>query len=224
MNDINSLLIPKQIIRSNRKSISLIVNKSGELIVRAPLFCKDKLIFDFINKKAKWIIAKKSELAKNDKYSPLTFTKEETIYIIGKPYKIVLLPIKRVKLKDDEIFVPNLNPMMSLKNWLIKLAKVHVTNTVAEYSKKYNLKYTSISITSARTRWGSCSYKNHLNFTYRLVMCPQVVIEYIVIHELCHTLEKNHSKQFWNRVESLCPDYKTCEKWLKDNRRIMDVI
>lgn len=224
MNDINSLLIPKQIIRSNRKSISLIINRSGELIVRAPLFCKDKPIFDFINKKAKWIITKKNELAKNDIYAPLTFSKEETIYIIGKPYKIVLLPIKQVKLKDDEIFVPNSNPMLTLKKWLIKLAKVHVANTVAEYSKKYNLKYASISITSARTRWGSCSYKNHLNFSYKLVMCPQAVIDYIVIHELCHTIEKNHSKQFWNRVESFCPEYNMCEKWLKDNRRIIDVI
>lgn len=224
MNDINELLIPKQIIRSNRKSISLIVNRSGELIVRAPLFCKDKLIFDFINKKAKWIITKKSELAQNDIYSPLTFTKDETIYIIGKPYKIVLLPIKRVQLKENEIFVPNLNPMISLKNWLIKLAKTHVAKTVAEFSKKYNLKYTGISITSARTRWGSCSYKNHLNFSYKLIMCPQQVIDYIVIHELCHTIEKNHSKRFWNRVEEFCTNYKTCEKWLKQNRRIIDVI
>ena len=78
-------------------------------------------------------------------------------------------------------------------------------------------KINNIFIKSQKTRWGSCSSKGNLNFNWKLVMAPLEVIEYVVIHELCHRLEMNHSKQFWDNVQIMCPNYKTHKKWLKDN-------
>jgi len=72
-----------------------------------------------------------------------------------------------------------------------------------------------LRITNARKRWGSCSVKGNLNFTWRLIMAPLQVIDYVVVHELVHIKEKNHSKNFWNHVSSYLPDYKQKRKELK---------
>ena len=80
---------------------------------------------------------------------------------------------------------------------------------------KFDIK--NIRIKNQKTRWGSCSSIGNLNFNWKLSMAPYEVIEYVVIHELCHRLEMNHSKKFWNHVEKLCPKYKTHSKWLSEN-------
>lgn len=88
---------------------------------------------------------------------------------------------------------------------------------VAELAKKYGFTYNSVKINSAMTRWGSCTSKKNLNFTYRLALAPDEVRDYVIIHELCHLRQMNHSKKFWDEVEAIMPDYKIQEKWLKQN-------
>ncbi|MCH2189035.1 M48 family metallopeptidase, partial [Candidatus Gracilibacteria bacterium] len=100
-----------------------------------------------------------------------------------------------------------------------KEAKEILTRKAAHYAQKHHLAYNSIRITSAKTRWGSCSSKKNLNFSYRLMMTPEFVQDYVVVHELAHLLHMNHSKKFWSQVESMYPDYKQAEKWLKENSR-----
>ncbi len=78
-------------------------------------------------------------------------------------------------------------------------------------------KINNIFIKSQKTRWASCSSKGNLNFNWKLAMAPYDVIEYVVLHELCHRLEMNHSNKFWNHVSDMCPDYKQHKRWLKDN-------
>ena len=74
-----------------------------------------------------------------------------------------------------------------------------------------------MKITSAKTRWGSCTSKRNLNFTYRLILAPQKVIDYVIVHELCHLRQMNHSKKFWDEVATIMPDYKVQEHWLKEH-------
>ncbi|MCX6013893.1 MAG: M48 family metallopeptidase, partial [Chloroflexi bacterium] len=82
----------------------------------------------------------------------------------------------------------------------------------------FHIKYKNVRITSAQTRWGSCSGHGNLYFSWRLIMAPLEVIDYVVIHELAHIHMKNHSPKFWEKVESMYPDYVACKKWLRDNQ------
>ena len=92
-----------------------------------------------------------------------------------------------------------------------------VTARAKYYAAIIGVQYNQIAIRMQRTRWGSCSSKGNLNFNCLLGLTPPEVLDYVVVHELCHLIEMNHSKQFWNAVERIIPDYKVHRKWLKDN-------
>ena len=92
-----------------------------------------------------------------------------------------------------------------------------VTARVKHFSAIMGVTYNQVAIRTQRTRWGSCSSKGNLNFNCLLGLTPPEVLDYVVVHELCHLIEMNHSKQFWDAVERIMPDYKVHRKWLKDN-------
>lgn len=77
--------------------------------------------------------------------------------------------------------------------------------------------YTSITIRDQKSRWGSCSSRGTLSFNYRLIFAPPHILDYVVVHELCHLTHMNHSRDFWAKVESVMPDYRECRKWLRDH-------
>ncbi len=98
-----------------------------------------------------------------------------------------------------------------------KLAKQVIPSRVSQFAQKYGFSYNTVKITSATTRWGSCTSQKNLNFTYRLALAPQEVIDYVIVHELCHLRQMNHSSKFWDEVRAIMPEYKKQEKWLKEN-------
>lgn len=99
---------------------------------------------------------------------------------------------------------------------LKKKARIYIPKRVDELTKKFWYEYNKIKITSAKSRWGSCTSKKNLNFTYRLMLAPNEVIDYVIIHEMAHLKHMNHSKIFRNEVKSMCESYKEQEKWLKE--------
>ncbi len=219
----NDLIKPTKLVRTRRKSIALIINNRGELIVRVPVRVSEKDIYEFIIKKANWIIEKRTKI-KNNPYITITPKSNEKIPILDTIYDIELYNLSRAKIVENKLFVPNENSKEKLINFLKKYARKYLNERVAELAKKFCFNYKNISISSAHTRWGSCNYYNSLTFTYKLILCPKFVVDYIIIHELSHTIEKNHSKKFWSLVKKCLPNYKDCEKWLKDNRSIIDLI
>ena len=92
-----------------------------------------------------------------------------------------------------------------------------IPERVAFFARRLGVSWGRIGIRAQHTRWGSCSTKGNLNFNCLLMLTPPEILDYVVIHELCHRLEMNHSAAFWSRVESLCPDHRACRKWLKEN-------
>ncbi len=92
-----------------------------------------------------------------------------------------------------------------------------VTVKSEHFAKLIGVKYNRIAVKAQKTRWGSCSSKGNLNFNLLLALCPDEIIDYVVVHELCHLIELNHSQKFWNRVEQILPDYSARRKWLKAN-------
>lgn len=108
--------------------------------------------------------------------------------------------------------------------WYKKRAAVILQERVESIAKDMRVLPNGVKITSAKTRWGSCSYTNHLNFSWRLIMCPPEVVDYVVVHELCHILHKDHSKSFWESVGRVDAAYREHENWLKENRRLMEIL
>jgi predicted metal-dependent hydrolase len=98
-----------------------------------------------------------------------------------------------------------------------KEAREYIPNRVQEIAEKFGYKYNSIKITSAKTRWWSCTSKRNLNFSFRLILTPVEIIDYVICHELSHLKQMNHSGQFWKEVSIMDIEYKKHDKWLKDN-------
>ncbi len=105
----------------------------------------------------------------------------------------------------------------ALENWYRHKAKTYIGKRVAELASQHGFEYEKVTIKGQSTRWGSCSTKRNLNFNWKLMMTPPAAIDYVIIHELCHLREMNHSKKFWKLVARYCPDYKTWVKWFKLN-------
>ena len=91
-----------------------------------------------------------------------------------------------------------------------------IPERVEYFAKVIGVTYGKITIRNQKTRWGSCSSKGNLNFNCLLMLAPSEVLDYVVVHELCHRKQMNHSKAFWAEVEKVCPDYKAAKKWLKE--------
>ena len=100
---------------------------------------------------------------------------------------------------------------------LKKQAKAAIPPRVQFFAEKMGIPYGTVAIRSQRTRWGSCSAKGNLNFNCLLMLVPEEIRDYVIVHELCHLLEMNHSPRFWREVETVLPDYKIRRKWLKAN-------
>ncbi len=106
-------------------------------------------------------------------------------------------------------------------NWYKERAYEKIKERVEFYAQKRGLKYNRVNITSAEKRWGSCSAKGNLNFSWRLIMAPLPVVDYVVVHELVHLIEKNHSKEFWKKVKLFMPDYEKYKDWLKEKGHLL---
>ena len=171
-----------EIIRSNRRTISLEITSDGRVVVRAPKYMPEADIFSFVESKSVWL-AKYLQKKERD----LESLKEEGCFT------------------DQEI------------KRLYELAKQVIPEKVAYYARLMRISYGRISIRKQKTRWGSCSREGNLNFNCLLMMAPPEVLDYVVVHELCHRLEMNHSAKFWAQVEKMIPDYRKPRKWLKEN-------
>lgn len=213
-----------KLVRSKRRTIAIIVTRDAQLIVRAPFGIKDKIIDDFINRKSKWINKKLEEARlKCRNVIPKRFVNEESFLYLGKSYPFKIVESNRIVLTDSLEFPGKwlTHAGIYLKEWYkIQLLKT-ITERVCMYSEITGLIHRSIKITSAKKRFGSCSPNGSLNFSWRLMMAPLNIIDYVVVHELVHIEERNHSKNFWNKVRIILPDYKQSEKWLKDNSQLL---
>lgn len=172
-----------EIIQSNRKTMSIQVKKTGQVIVRAPYWMKDADIDKIVKEREDWIKKHLKRLEEEQK--------------------------NQMQISEEEI------------QDLTKKAKMILPQKVAYYAQKLGVTYGRITIRHQKTRWGSCSSKGNLNFNCVLMKAPEEVQDYIVVHELCHRKQMNHSKKFWDEVEKTLPEYKTQEKWLKTKGRLL---
>ncbi len=134
----------------------------------------------------------------------------------GKARKVMERLILTVPYEADPAFISSL-----LTKWYRKEAGAVLKEKVQEFAELIGVSYEQIHIKDQRSCWGSCSSKGNLNFNWRIIMAPEPVCDYIIIHELCHRIYMNHSRDFWNLVEKYCPQHESYKKWLKENYRIL---
>ena len=122
------------------------------------------------------------------------------------------------KLNERQKVLDDLKPFTQeeIKQFIAK-AKIDIPKRVEFYAEKIGVTYNKITIRSQHTRWGSCSSKGNLNFNCLLTLVPPEGLDYVIVHELCHRLEMNHSQAFWEKVAKTLPDYSQQRKWLKDH-------
>jgi len=139
---------------------------------------------------------------------------------MGKPHTVAAREGNRIGYTDGTFYMPPGLDGERIKHTCVHIyklaAKRELTRRTADYAKRMNVAPANVKINSAVTRWGSCSGKNSINFSWRLIMAPDDVIDYVVIHELAHIKEHNHSQKFWAAVENVLPDYKARRNKLKE--------
>ncbi len=201
--------------------MALIVEHDGTLTVRAPMRVPNAEIDAFVREKAAWIIRTRQKMKSAIETTPKQYADGEKFLFLGSSFDLKLVRPQRPSLKFDNGFRLSINAQKRRERvftrWYKERAFEIITERVAEYAKQYGFSPKQVKITSARTRWGSCSPNGTLNFTWRLVMAPLEVIDYVVVHELAHLRVKNHSRKFWRVVESILPEYNLQRKWLREH-------
>jgi hypothetical protein len=214
-------MISPQIIRSNRKTLSLSINENSDLVVRAPHRVSDDEIQKFISEKSAWIDKKqrliKARLKDNlNQYSSLQCLYLGSLY----PLKIDNSAVEPISFDGHVFTIVNVNReriSLPLKSWYKKRFIEVALPRLSYFSDKHKLKVNQVRVKEQKTLWGSCSSKNNINLNYLLIMAPMKVIDYVIVHELVHTIHKNHSAKFWQKVATILPNYKDARYWLKEN-------
>lgn len=201
------------------------ISHDATLVVRAPLRTSLSYIEKLVAEKSAWIERKMREFEKRPKAEKKNFQAGEEFFYLGKKYKLELTNGLKIETTEDfEMLFPKVflwRAKSRMHDWYKKQALKEITERTKIISEKLNLEYSTLKISNAKTNWGSCGPKNSLNFNWRLIMAPESVVDYVIIHELMHILEKNHSAKFWNKVAVVMPEYKTARKWLRENSKVL---
>ncbi|MEK9132195.1 MAG: YgjP-like metallopeptidase domain-containing protein [Patescibacteria group bacterium] len=198
-----------RIIRSGRRTIALHIAEDATLTVHAPMFSTLEYIKKLIFEKRAWINKKQMQIMKNGgPVKPKEFVNGEKFFYLGKIHNLRIKNCNGLNLAARRA---------KMIKWYRAQALPKITERVNFYSQKTGWKFKSIAITKAESRWGSCSPSGAIHFSWKLIMAPIEVIDYVVVHELAHIPEKNHSARFWNKVAAVLPDYKERKKWLREN-------
>ena len=217
--------IAYQVVRSNRKSVALVIDNEANLIVRAPIQMPDTTIDEFVRKKRRWINEKQQQVAVfGEKHPPVVVETGESIMYLGSNYAIIKDDVNLVEVSGNELLVPENYDIAALTSWLKEQAMEIISERVTLYANIMGVTPGTVKLSEAKARWGSCSTKNNLNFAWRLIMCPLSVIDYVVVHELSHITYKNHSPAFWARLKTVLSDYKDAQDWLNLNSKLMDIL
>ena len=213
------MISPNEIIRTNRNSIALTINEKGDLIVRAPYQMPVEKIYDFIKEKQKWI-EKKQSFIKTTLSENKDITEYNSMFFIGKKYPIQLVKgLDQAILTNDHLAIPFTNNINikkhNLKTFLCLKIEQIIMPKISKFARKIGVSPMSVKIISSKAKWGMCDSKSNIYFNFKLAMLSNEMIDYVIIHELCHIKHLNHSKEFWKEVERFMSNYKDSINMLK---------
>ena len=229
-----SLLVSKR-----RRTITLRVKRNGTVAVAAPSYIKGTIVRGFVKKKAGWILEKQKYFDEMTKrYPSKEFESGETFLLHGRNYRLKIVKVQetdkpRYKVEGGRLMI-FVDPQTSKKqkeiareaiqDWYTIHTEKKVNAIISKYISALDVVPVKIKIVDQKSRWASCSKTRVLRFNWRLSIMPTSVLEYIVIHELCHLKVHNHSPRFWHIVKSVLPDYEKRRAWLRENGIIISLM
>jgi predicted metal-dependent hydrolase len=217
----------EKIVRSRRRTIALVITPDAHLIIRAPLRAPAAMIDEMIREKSGWIRKKIGEMKERPQVVVHAYEEGEVFWFLGRPYPLYIVDDGRAAIeRTDRLcvsrsLVPDIRNR--LKRWYIAEAEKEIRSRSMWFSMMTGYSPASVRITDARQRWGSCTCKGGLNFSWRLIQAPLEIVDYVIVHELVHLRQPDHSRKFWVKVEALMPDYKRRRTWLRENERLLRI-
>jgi len=221
--------------RPRRKSATILI-KDDKVRVLVPSSVSQERVQEFVRSKAQWIREKlRHNLEVRDSLRPKEYVDGETFSYLGQNYYLKVLDGKpdKASQRDGCFLVHVQNPISGetrdrlivsqLTEWYLEKAAVVIEERVNRFSAQIAVGPRKIRIKNYRSRWGSCNARGEVSFNWRIIMAPQRVIDYVVVHELCHLKLLNHSKDYWKLLGKVMSDYKESRAWLKKNGRMLSV-
>lgn len=216
------------VVFRKRKTISIEVEVPNTIKVIAPEGTPEDRILETVKIKSKWIVQKLFEI-KEMEYRKRTrqYVNGESFIYLGRNYSLQIVPDDKMILPETKLIRGKINVFTSSKDedtirrsiemWYKDKAGEKIRERAKYYQPYFDVKPKKIVIKEQQKRWGSCTSRNELLFNWKCIMAPSPVLDYIVVHEMCHMTYKNHSKEFWQMLKRILPDYENRKAWLKNN-------
>lgn len=217
-----------------RKTIEIGVEPPDLVSVVAPEGTDDEVLLKYVNSKAKWIVQKLYEIKEiQSQHIDREYVNGEAFMYLGRNYSLLIIkddslkkPITKLYQGKFVITTPTKDQVKlkaSMEEWYRERTLEKVHERIAHYQRYFDVEPTDIKVKEQKKRWASCTSKRELLFNWRCGMAPSWVLDYIVVHEMCHMLQMDHSKEFWLLVERILPDYEKRRAWLKNYGIKMDL-
>ena len=220
--------IDYRIVYSQRKKITLIVERDRSVVVRAPLGTSEEAIHQAVEAKKFWLYQK---INHPQKYPAQRLRREfvsgETIPYLGRNYRLEVTDadLPGVVFQHGFLISRRNQPQAAqlFREWYIARAREHLPARADHFAAALGVRYNRLLISDLRVRWASCTPQDNLNFNWRILKAPTFVIDYLVVHELAHLLEANHTPRFWNIVAVQVPRAEEAKVWLRDEGEALEV-
>ena len=223
---LDELEFPIEVIRTNRKKSASVQVVDCQVQVIIPQTLSDQRIEQIVRDKAPWIRDKLRRQALLKPKKVKEHVSGEAFSYLGKNYrlKVVTGSSEVVKLTLGKLVVgADADIKAELTSWYIQHAEKRLNEKVARFSQVIGVDPKSVKVKNYKSRWGSCSNLGDISFHWAIIMAPHYIVDYVVVHELCHMLHHNHSPAFWQQVEKVLPNYRDCRDWLKTNGQELTV-
>lgn len=210
-----------------RKTLNITVERDRSVIVTAPEGTSEDKIKTIVESKRKWIEEKISSSQKFDLEDSKEFVSGESIMYLGRFYSLKVDDTEIESLIFDDCFHiaqdKSANAKEIFKQWFLKRAEEYIVPLAKSCAENLGVAYKQCKIVdNMKYRWGSCTPKGNICFNWRIIKAPMNVIRYVILHELAHRLEYNHTEKFWNIVSVQQPDYQSAKEWLKENGGLLE--
>ena len=211
-----------RVVRSKRKTISIIVERDRSIVVRAPECATDERIRELVQSKNLWLYEKTNHRAKYPAQpAQKEFVAGESLMYLGRNYRLELTDddVPGVRFQSRFMIPKCLAPDAArlLRDWYSERARIKIIPRAERYANSLGVDYGRLAVSEMKYRWASCSPRGNLNFSWRLIKAPMFVVDYVIVHELAHLLEPNHTDSFWTIVSVQLPRYKDAQVWLREN-------